>query len=102
MSSGVFNDIAVAARVALEEYPERCNLNSPILVVDLDVHQVGGMSSHLWHFEIGILGADGGAHVRICILLVDGSVLILYFLEWRVSRVWHDKTRTAPKWSSLV
>lgn len=43
--SGVFNDIAVAARVALEEFPERCNLNTPILVVDLDVHQVWEISS---------------------------------------------------------
>lgn len=38
----VFNDIAVAAKVALEEYPERCNLTTPILVVDLDVHQGNG------------------------------------------------------------
>lgn len=38
---GVFNDIAVASAIALKEYPEKCNEKTPILVLDLDVHQVG-------------------------------------------------------------
>ncbi|KAG6553089.1 hypothetical protein Mapa_005426 [Marchantia paleacea] len=38
----VYNDIAVAALVALKEYPVSCNLRSPILVIDLDVHQGNG------------------------------------------------------------
>ncbi|KAI5067513.1 hypothetical protein GOP47_0018041 [Adiantum capillus-veneris] len=38
----VFNDIAVAARVALEAYPESCSVERPILVIDLDVHQGNG------------------------------------------------------------
>lgn len=37
--SGVFNDVAVAASVALQSYPETCNANRPILVIDLDVCQ---------------------------------------------------------------
>eukprot|EP00250_Pteridium_aquilinum_P001399 c11595_g1_i1 orf=109-1332(+) len=37
--SGVFNDVAVAASVALQNYPEICNAKNPILVIDLDVHQ---------------------------------------------------------------
>lgn len=37
--SGVFNDVAVAASVALQSYPETCNSKSPILVIDLDVYQ---------------------------------------------------------------
>ena len=37
--TGVFNDIAVAAHVALDAYPDRCNIDRPILVIDLDVHQ---------------------------------------------------------------
>ncbi|KAL2633513.1 hypothetical protein R1flu_004992 [Riccia fluitans] len=40
----VYNDIAVAAKVALNEYPVSCNLQSPILVIDLDVHQGNGTS----------------------------------------------------------
>ncbi|KAL3694222.1 hypothetical protein R1sor_007873 [Riccia sorocarpa] len=40
----VYNDIAVAAKVALKEYPVSCNLQSPILVIDLDVHQGNGTS----------------------------------------------------------
>ena len=38
--AGVFNDIAVASAVCLRDYPAKCNLQTPILVVDLDVHQV--------------------------------------------------------------
>ncbi|XP_024531872.1 uncharacterized protein LOC112346644 [Selaginella moellendorffii] len=38
----VFNDISVAAVAALEAYPSRCNLASPVLVIDLDVHQGNG------------------------------------------------------------
>ncbi|MCO5554099.1 hypothetical protein L7F22_007625 [Adiantum nelumboides] len=38
----VFNDIAVAARVAVEAYPESCSVERPILVFDLDVHQGNG------------------------------------------------------------
>lgn len=38
----VFNDIAVAAHVALQTYPESCNEEKPILVIDLDVHQGNG------------------------------------------------------------
>lgn len=38
--AGVFNDIAVASAICLKDYPSVCNLQSPILVVDLDVHQV--------------------------------------------------------------
>ncbi|KAH7315879.1 hypothetical protein KP509_21G069300 [Ceratopteris richardii] len=38
----IFNDIAIAARVALEDYSEKCNLDQPILVIDLDVHQGNG------------------------------------------------------------
>lgn len=37
--SGVFNDVAIAASVALASYPNLCNTKKPILVVDLDVHQ---------------------------------------------------------------
>ncbi|KAI5069097.1 hypothetical protein GOP47_0015398 [Adiantum capillus-veneris] len=37
--SGVFNDVAIAASVALQSYPNFCNARKPILVVDLDVHQ---------------------------------------------------------------
>ena len=37
---GVFNDIAVASAVALRDYPHKCNKKTPILVIDLDVHQV--------------------------------------------------------------
>lgn len=39
--AGVYNDIAVASLMALSEYPEQCNASRPILVLDLDVHQVG-------------------------------------------------------------
>ena len=35
----MFNDIAVAAHVALDAYSNRCNIDQPILVIDLDVHQ---------------------------------------------------------------
>eukprot|EP00250_Pteridium_aquilinum_P016049 c22914_g1_i1 orf=790-1899(-) len=38
----VFNDIAVAAHVALEAYPDSCSIERPILVIDLDVHQGNG------------------------------------------------------------
>eukprot|EP00246_Nothoceros_aenigmaticus_P015164 TRINITY_DN6166_c0_g2_i3.p1 TRINITY_DN6166_c0_g2~~TRINITY_DN6166_c0_g2_i3.p1 ORF type:complete len:172 (-),score=24.36 TRINITY_DN6166_c0_g2_i3:126-575(-) len=41
-SHGVFNDIAVAAAVALQHYNMQCNITSPILVVDLDLHQGNG------------------------------------------------------------
>lgn len=37
--TGVFNDIAVAAHVALEAYSGSCTIERPILVIDLDVHQ---------------------------------------------------------------
>lgn len=36
----VFNDIAVAAAAALVDYPDQLDNKTPILVVDLDVHQV--------------------------------------------------------------
>ncbi|CAM6117926.1 unnamed protein product [Calypogeia fissa] len=38
----VYNDIAVAAMVALNDYPTSCNVDTPILVIDLDVHQGNG------------------------------------------------------------
>ncbi|KAG0568948.1 hypothetical protein KC19_6G054300 [Ceratodon purpureus] len=40
----VFNDIAVASAICLRDYPTKCNLQTPILVVDLDVHQGNGTS----------------------------------------------------------
>ncbi|GJP50613.1 hypothetical protein CLOM_g9756 [Closterium sp. NIES-68] len=41
----VFNDIAVAATVALAHYPTICNAVRPILALDLDVHQGNGTAS---------------------------------------------------------
>ncbi|KAH8941249.1 hypothetical protein BDL97_14G027900 [Sphagnum fallax] len=38
----VFNDIAVASAVSLRDYPHLCNTQSPILIIDLDVHQGNG------------------------------------------------------------
>lgn len=40
----VFNDIAVASAICLRDYPAKCNSQTPILVVDLDVHQGNGTS----------------------------------------------------------
>lgn len=37
--SGLFNDIAVAASIAVQAYPKSCNLERPVLIIDLDVHQ---------------------------------------------------------------
>eukprot|EP00850_Spirogloea_muscicola_P002086 SM000008S22175 [mRNA] locus=s8:259330:261466:+ [translate_table: standard] len=42
----IFIDISVAAAIALSEYPDRCNISFPILVIDLDVHQGNGTAKN--------------------------------------------------------
>lgn len=59
--AGVFNDIAVASAVCLQDYPSICNLQSPILVIDLDVHQVrptGDSGRILFPFNLQIYDKD--------------------------------------------
>jgi acetoin utilization deacetylase AcuC-like enzyme len=45
----VFNDIAVASAVSLRDYPHLCNTQSPILIIDLDVHQVSQAALYSLH-----------------------------------------------------
>ncbi len=64
LTPGVFNDIAVASALSLRDYPHLCNIQSPILVIDLDVHQVSQTALYSLHFTIHHINWPGILHTK--------------------------------------